>query len=657
MTSYDMVIDERSFTFREMKKTCNLAFRRYRGGDTDVITAMDSIKRNIRRLDETRHPMVNHPREVKHGVFTPSSEKEYDNLLKKEGQKKYRINRRVSLERIGRKDNKVIAKRINLVSRRLFRAGIRFRRILSSGGMGMAALFETAHSVTGLYNKCVAKISLRSDSAIAYEKSITRMLVGAPHIVQMLTVDQLRALPGGYETEAVDGVMPDDPKDAPKPDDDATLKKNVDSADDVMLLEFLPFGSLDHWIAKADELGLGFSNEVCWHLLLCLAKACLAMKYPTACQPEDLQVETDLDRYAPKKDPKKDQKDKENKKKQQQQQQQMVGSGIIMEEVNNESDGGGGIESILQSSLGSLTTSVSDLHNIVHFDLDPTNVLVDQSTVGCGRTCWTSRVPKLKVADFGLAMDGSKHNFDDTKVAWQRRMCGKLEYYAPEQWTAEWEAITDEPSKAGARIAGQYSEKTNIYQIGLILKALMLRVKTTSQPYPVFIPMRNWSHPNYPRHLQDQNEFLEAFQKHLQTKVPDPGILVLPTISWMLDDRALHQENWESQIKKGTIKKEDAPKPSRLYEWRLREMVMRCTAYEPMLRPSAAELVRLIEARIVDGNFGESSATEAELLFTEAHKPVEPQPKRAYNNHIGAEGGPHPLRKAKDRMKDFFRGG
>ena len=54
--------------------------------------------------------------------------------------------------------------RINTVSRKLFAFGIRFRRVISCGGMGMAALFEVQNRATGLFNKIVAKIALTEKS-------------------------------------------------------------------------------------------------------------------------------------------------------------------------------------------------------------------------------------------------------------------------------------------------------------------------------------------------------------------------------------------------------------------------------------------------------------------------------------------------------------
>lgn len=595
--------DAELYKFRSYQKSINAAFANYRDGNLNARDYRTTIRQDV--LDSMKHPSVADRKKVDHKVI--QTKPELDKIRKDIKLRDYRINKRYSLGNLAPNERPATRNKINFVARRLFRAGIRFRRILSCGGMGMAALFETQNSVTGLYNKCVAKISLLAGEQhnMEREKAMTRLLSGAPHIVQMLTVDQLRALPGGYKTQPVGGDMPDDPTTCHKSDDDATLKNMVHSAKDVMILEFLPFGSLDHWIAKSEQLGVGFSNEVCWHLLLCLAKACLAMKYPTACQPKDLPVEADLDRYTP-----------QAKKKVQ------PVAGIDPDSDEDDDDDGRAVPA-----------SVSEVHNIVHFDLDPSNVLVDASNEGCGKVCGNARIPKLKVADFGIAVDGSKVDFDDAKVAWNNRFCGKPVYYAPEQWTAEWMAVTDNPRADGAEIAGQYGEKTNVYQVGLILQAIMLRKAVNSTPHISFVPMRSWQHPNFPQHLNDPDEFEGAVQDAIKTKKPN-GVQMIPTVAWMLNDKLLRAEWWAKKVGG----KKQAPKPTKMYEWRLREMVMRCAAYEPHVRPSAAELVRLVEARLADGGFGDGAA-EAELLFAEANKPVEPQPKRAYKNLIGAVGG------------------
>lgn len=48
--------------------------------------------------------------------------------------------------------------RINRIARRTIRAGVRFRRMLSYGGMGVTCLFEVKNA-QGLYNKCVVKMA------------------------------------------------------------------------------------------------------------------------------------------------------------------------------------------------------------------------------------------------------------------------------------------------------------------------------------------------------------------------------------------------------------------------------------------------------------------------------------------------------------------
>lgn len=48
-----------------------------------------------------------------------------------------------------------------------------------------------------------------------------------------------------------------------------------------------------------------------------------------------------------------------------------------------------------------------------------------------------------------------------------------------EQFTREWEAVVDSPDDQHARVAGQYSWKSNLWQFGLVSPVLCL--------YPIFL--------------------------------------------------------------------------------------------------------------------------------------------------------------------------
>ncbi|KAH7635320.1 hypothetical protein B0T09DRAFT_405410 [Sordaria sp. MPI-SDFR-AT-0083] len=79
------------------------------------------------------------------------------------------------------------------------------------------------------------------------------------------------------------------------------------------------------------------------------------------------------------------------------------------------------------------------------------------------------RTPILKLIDFGLAQEMKVGDLDrmTTENLWLGRKNGKTGYFLPEQFTREWEAVVDPPDAQNARVAGQYSWKSNLWQFGM----------------------------------------------------------------------------------------------------------------------------------------------------------------------------------------------
>ncbi|KAM7186254.1 hypothetical protein V8F20_011459 [Naviculisporaceae sp. PSN 640] len=119
--------------------------------------------------------------------------------------------------------------------------------------------------------------------------------------------------------------------------------------------------------------------------------------------------------------------------------------------------------------------------------------------------------PVLKLADFGLAeawnpsdMNHPKFREDNNARAWtmaRTRWCGKVRYLTPEQWSpewdyVEWEPITQEEADVRAAdpalqtrnpgtivtVAGQYSWKSNLYQVALTMVAIITGRDPPDQP-------------------------------------------------------------------------------------------------------------------------------------------------------------------------------
>jgi len=121
---------------------------------------------------------------------------------------------------------------------------------------------------------------------------------------------------------------------------------------------------------------------------------------------------------------------------------------------------------------------LADWKQIVHFDLKPQNC---RSCSPKGNTSSTDMkavllsdaqeghefAPIVKLADFGTAKTFTE---DQLPVEdHQQRLMGTPGYYTPEQFTKWW----DYKDWAQSEIAGQYSTRTNVWQIGAVLYNLI----------------------------------------------------------------------------------------------------------------------------------------------------------------------------------------
>ncbi|KAL8408345.1 hypothetical protein RB594_006954 [Gaeumannomyces avenae] len=123
---------------------------------------------------------------------------------------------------------------------------------------------------------------------------------------------------------------------------------------------------------------------------------------------------------------------------------------------------------------------------LVHFDLDPLNVLVSD-----GDEFSHNLTPKLQIADFGLASRWpSNRARRDTEAAWNYRRRGKPRFYAPEQFAPEWDSVFLNPAsevpEGSKHVAGNYGWKTNLYQAAQIMWMLITGVE------PHFPPTLDW---------------------------------------------------------------------------------------------------------------------------------------------------------------------
>ncbi|KAK0725075.1 kinase-like domain-containing protein [Lasiosphaeris hirsuta] len=177
----------------------------------------------------------------------------------------------------------------------------------------------------------------------------------------------------------------------------------------------------------------------------------------------------------------------------------------------------------------------------VHFDIDPSNVLV--KSLEPDGDLRHQLVPGMKLSDFSRCTDINELSSNPLQI-WTSIWWGKNAWQTPEQFTTEWDWVELLPH--GARVAGQYSWKTNLWGMGLIMWCLITHCVPPYGPLP-----EAFSEPNMP----DRWSY---------------GVYILN------DDIPRF----------GSVDKD------------LRKLVMRCLMDDPAHRPSMAEISQAIKAKL-----------------------------------------------------------
>ncbi|TQN70294.1 hypothetical protein CSHISOI_05193 [Colletotrichum shisoi] len=115
-----------------------------------------------------------------------------------------------------------------------------------------------------------------------------------------------------------------------------------------------------------------------------------------------------------------------------------------------------------------------------HFDLEPRNVLASSSMTN-------GNMPVFKIADFGSVQFFSQiamhKQYFDKELFWKCRFSGKGNYFAPEQFTRQWDFLNVQTHLAddnapnpfvaedGTKppLAGNYGMHSNVFQVGVII--------------------------------------------------------------------------------------------------------------------------------------------------------------------------------------------
>ncbi|KAI1139266.1 kinase-like protein [Hypoxylon sp. FL0543] len=379
-------------------------------------------------------------------------------------------------------------------AKKYFRGSPKFvyQKPLGYGGLGLALHYRFDNS-----QDIVIKLGLKhfESDTIREEERMTRKLLRAAHSIQVIDppsigvyvldkyVPRPNYLDSSDEEEDSSGdesVTERRPAKKPRrdvPQEELVAKRErkakqreawdrdraarTRTRKDFMLLEYAPGGSINsliHKLKKATPEGQTtiIPNRVLWEIWLCLVRACVGMKYPPR-------------KFHPSR-PK---------------------------------------PSAPENKQQDLIETVPPLSkrwrakNIVHFDIDPSNIFIGNlekppgdipPTAGKRKydTAFSDRektehqlVPRFKLADFGLAREIKPHKINAYYFALRHQ--GKVDYLAPEQFCADWDWIP--PDRTGAEvseqdIAGNYGPHTNVWGMAMTMWNIITQLDAPKPPQP-----------------------------------------------------------------------------------------------------------------------------------------------------------------------------
>ncbi|KAK3295083.1 uncharacterized protein B0H64DRAFT_344810, partial [Chaetomium fimeti] len=219
----------------------------------------------------------------------------------------------------------------------------------------------------------------------------------------------------------------------------------------IMLLEYCQRGSLDKALSVSALKDIRFPERALWHMFHCLIEALIALAYPPP-------------------------------------QHGNLYNGLLppfMERIpENE-----------------------EKARWVHFDIDPQNILVHTSQPGSEHPL----VPSLKLCDFGLATGLSEEVLRKKDHMLTFRTWAKHFFFTPEQFSAEWDYIPWNEIPATTyprpRVAGNFTWKTNLFQMGAVMACLITKCYPPAPPRPgrLIIPGRDLD-PSYYSDAPDDND-------------------------------------------------------------------------------------------------------------------------------------------------------
>ncbi|KAI1390443.1 uncharacterized protein F4822DRAFT_443300 [Hypoxylon trugodes] len=379
---------------------------------------------------------------------------------------------------------------------------------------------------------------------------------------------------------------------------------------DFMILEYMEHGDLQGLISKlAHEKNKGTGslgkvpNTVLWSFWLCLIRACIAMEYPPR-------------KFHPNRDR----------------------SGTRLGLFQRISNGASGIRNLLSlkssgrsptheeladnirsRGKGDLTETIptgfraSRRQNFVHFDIDPTDVLIGGLELDAdGVDSWEEArresqanrgsagepipisdvqylerrmdrvhfehelVPKLKMADFGLSDKVKTFKRND-----RRHRC-KHGFYAPEQFGEEWDHIPplkDGLHLANSKVAGNYGPHTNVWGIAWVMWMLITKY-TPPTPPEAQIPYDLDVNINIDDDSDVDNPF-DPHERHENIHSQLPEGARISYCPYIMDPASADSYAWADKD--------------------LRERVYQCMYHRPQDRPTLEVLLKEAEEKVQNG--------------------------------------------------------
>ncbi|KAK4191044.1 hypothetical protein QBC35DRAFT_538917 [Podospora australis] len=221
---------------------------------------------------------------------------------------------------------------------------------------------------------------------------------------------------------------------------------------------------------------------------------------------------------------------------------------------------------------------------MVHFDIDPKNVLIGSSLdVLQGNPHNHPIVPVLKIGDFGRVEKVNEGYRDLGSYLWRKRNPAKHHYVTPEQFTGEWDYIDQNPNYSDQphETAGQYTWKTNLWQAAMASNFLSRQTMAT------LITRKNPPSPPTPTQVSIPNAF-----RYVRSNHPDPIVVNIYPNQRGVPERVLW--TYGAHLHPGISPEMEAVDP---HLWWL---LMECLAYKPYHRPGWYELLDRTNKRLND---------------------------------------------------------